>query len=258
MRRRPAPIRPHPPSAADDGPLVTPASRDRFAVTPATTALTSSAPAITFFVLAWVWFGRCLVTGQEGWMVLLLAIWGWPVALLAFLPHVLGRLRRTTSGDRCPMNCAEVVAQVAAWVGLVVIGACIVEFGDVPDSGSSVLTHLAGLDPEAPIRATVLRAACVAVVVSWCAQLLLVGTPPHPTPPSPRATGDSPSGPGPNPGANDDGGGERRSFAPTASVTPGDAPSQVLLNGRHRPRPPRPARPRRRRGRHGGRTPSAR
>jgi len=52
----------------------------------------------------------------------------------------------------------------------------------VPDSGSSVLTHLAGLDPEAPIRATVLRVACVAVVASWCAQLLLVGTPHHPDP----------------------------------------------------------------------------
>lgn len=97
MRPSPIPVldRRHQDAATSSAP-----ARGPFAVTPLTTRLTRAALGGTLVAIAWVWVGRCLVTGQEGWMFLLLALWGWPAALLLLLPHALGRLRRTPSGER--------------------------------------------------------------------------------------------------------------------------------------------------------------
>ena len=191
MRRSPAPVPQSPAHTFSPGP-----EHGLWAVTPATTRLTSLAFGGTLVALAWVWFGRCLVTGREGWMVLLLTLWGWPVALLLLLPHALRR-RRTSAGERSPLNRAEAAAQITLWVGLLVLGACIPEFGDAPGSGSSVAATLTGLDPQTPVFLTALRGAGVVVGVAWCAQLLLLATRHRAAPPS-----------GPDQGAVD--GGDRR------------------------------------------------
>lgn len=91
-------------------------------------------------LLAWAWFGR-LAFGVGGWFLLILL----PVIALLFLGLLLTTiLALTQPGSPKALTGPQSLAQLTLWLGLFGFGLFLPDFGDAPDSTTSLLTRVFG------------------------------------------------------------------------------------------------------------------
>jgi hypothetical protein len=92
-------------------------------------------------LIVWVWIGR-LVFGVGGWFLLILLISVVPVLLVALLITTI--LAFTQHGRPRALTPLQAWAQLVMWLGLLVGGAVMPDFGDTDDSQLSLLTQVFG------------------------------------------------------------------------------------------------------------------
>ena len=129
---------------------------------------------VNLLLLAWAWFGR-LVFGVGGWFLLILL----PVVALLFLGLLLTSiLALTQPGSPKALTRPQAVAQLALWLGLFGFGLFLPDFGDAPDSTTSLLTQVFGYsDSLIDVGMTIAGLFGLLVLVAYVALLglLLVG-----------------------------------------------------------------------------------
>ena len=96
---------------------------------------------INLLLVLWVWFGR-LVFGVGGWFFLIFMISVVPVVLIALLLTTV--LAFTQDGRPRALTPMQAWAQVLTWIGLLVFGAVVPDFGDTEESEMSALTQVFG------------------------------------------------------------------------------------------------------------------
>lgn len=94
-----------------------------------------------------IWVGRAYCASPMGWMVVLLAMWGWPL-LIVWLAPVLPVLRRAWRLRRLTLSRAEASVQLATWAAMFVTGLALPDYGDRSDSAGSALSVLTGAPGE--------------------------------------------------------------------------------------------------------------
>jgi hypothetical protein len=96
---------------------------------------------LDLLLIGWVWIGR-IVFGVGGWVVLIFLISVVPVLLVALVLTTV--LAFTQAGRPRALTPLQAWAQVVTWLGLVVFGAFVPDFGDTDDSQLSLLTQVFG------------------------------------------------------------------------------------------------------------------
>lgn len=122
---------------------------------------------------AWVALGRAVLTPEQGGWITVILVAGSPVFLTALLLPAFVVARRERTG-REPFSRQEAIAQTAVWIGLVLLGFTLVDFGDSPSSQVSVIGSLLGLPPDHRVLTGGFRAARYAVQVGWGTQMTFV------------------------------------------------------------------------------------
>lgn len=115
-------------------------------------------------LVVWVWIGR-LVFGVYGWYALVLA----PVALVLLVGLVVTTIMAfTQEGRPRSLTRFQALAQLATWLGMLVAGAFMPDFGDTDDSHISLLTQLFGRsDALLSLSYTIVLLAAVATLVAY-------------------------------------------------------------------------------------------
>lgn len=100
---------------------------------------------LNLLLVVWVWIGR-IVFGVGGWFFLIFLVSVVPVLLVALLLTTV--LALTQEGRPRALTPLQAWAQVVTWLGLVVLGAFMPDFGDTEDSNLSLLTQLFGYSDD--------------------------------------------------------------------------------------------------------------
>lgn len=96
---------------------------------------------IDLLLIVWVWIGR-IVFGVGGWFLLILLVTVVPVLLVGLLITTV--LAFTQEGRPRRLTPLQTWAQLVVWLGLLVGGAFMPDFGDTDDSQLSLLTQVFG------------------------------------------------------------------------------------------------------------------
>lgn len=124
---------------------------------------------LNLLLTVWVWIGR-LVFGVFGWFGLVLA----PVALVLLVALLVTTiLAFTQEGRPRALTGFQAGAQVVTWLGMLVFGTFLPDFGDTEDSHISLLTQVFGHD-DAMLSLSYTIAAVAALVTVVAYVVLLV------------------------------------------------------------------------------------
>ena len=126
---------------------------------------------VNLLMVLWVWMGR-IVFGVGGWFLFILLVSVVPILLVALLITTI--LAWTQEGQPRALTTFQAWAQLFTWLALFLAGAFCPDFGDAPDSESSVLTQAFGqsrhlIDLSYNLTLTFLGAAMVAYLVLFFA-----------------------------------------------------------------------------------------
>lgn len=124
---------------------------------------------LNLLLLAWAWFGR-VVFGVFGWFALVLL----PVVLVVGVALLITTILALTQPTRPRrLSRPEVLWQWMVWLGLLVFGLFLPDFGDTEESHVSVLTRAFGRsDALLSVSYTVAFSAGALVVVAWVGLLI--------------------------------------------------------------------------------------
>ena len=100
---------------------------------------------LNLFLVVWVWMGR-IVFGVGGWFFLIFMVSLVPALLIAFLVTTI--LAFTQQGRPRSLTRMQALAQVLTWLGLLIFGAFVPDFGDTEDSQLSLLTQVFGYSDD--------------------------------------------------------------------------------------------------------------
>lgn len=110
---------------------------------PGRNALIAMIP-VNLLLVAWVWMGRVFF-GVGGWFLLIFLISLVPLLLMLLtISTVLAFTQPTRAGEPRTLTRNQSRSQAVLWFGLFVFGAFCPDFGDAPDSSSSLLTQVFG------------------------------------------------------------------------------------------------------------------
>lgn len=96
---------------------------------------------LNLLLVAWVWLGRG-VFGVFGWFMVMFTFSVVPILLLALLVTTV--LALTQPGRPRALTRTQAWAQITMWLGMLLFGLFMPDFGDAPDSELSVLTQVFG------------------------------------------------------------------------------------------------------------------
>ncbi|WP_121251210.1 hypothetical protein [Nocardioides ferulae] len=110
---------------------------------PGRNALVAMIP-VNLLLVAWVWMGRVFF-GVGGWFLLIFLLSLVPLLLMLLtISTVLAFTQPSHPGRPRSLTRNQVRSQAVLWAGLFVFGAFCPDFGDAPDSSSSLLTQIFG------------------------------------------------------------------------------------------------------------------
>jgi hypothetical protein len=120
---------------------------------------------LNLFFVAWVWLGR-IVFGVGGWFFVIFLFTVVPVIVIALLVTTI--LAFTQHGRPRSLTSFQASMQILTWLGLLVFGAFMPDFGDTEDSQLSLLTQIFGYsDSVWNLSFTVALVAAAASVVTY-------------------------------------------------------------------------------------------
>ncbi len=120
---------------------------------------------VNLVLVVWVWIGR-IVFGVGGWFFLIFLVSVVPALLLGLLLTTV--LALTQEGRPRALTPLQAWAQVVTWLGLVVLGAFMPDFGDTEDSQLALLTQVFGYsDALFDLSFTIALVGAGIAVVAW-------------------------------------------------------------------------------------------
>ncbi|MEP9365206.1 hypothetical protein ABLE68_19735 [Nocardioides sp. CN2-186] len=124
---------------------------------------------LNLFLVAWVWLGR-IVFGVGGWFIFIFLFTVVPVVLVGLLVTTV--LTFTQHGRPRSLTTLQATAQILTWLGLLLFGAFMPDFGDTDDSQLSLLTQVFGYsDTLWSLSFTIALGAAALAVVAYAVLL---------------------------------------------------------------------------------------
>lgn len=120
---------------------------------------------VTLMLLLWVWVGRSFF-GVGGWFFLFIPLVAGPFIALALL--VVEVLTLTTGIRPAAFTTSQTASHVVLWAALFGVGFFLVDVGDAPDSGDSIMTELlVRSDTTLEVSSHLFLGCVVVAVLAW-------------------------------------------------------------------------------------------